>query len=225
MSKRARKAPAFQYYPDDFEQGTASFTLEQVGAYQRLLNYQWATGAVPGDDLRALSRILRSNLKTTGFIWRVISTKFVRNGDGRFKNPRLEIERKKQLEFARKQARNGRKGGRPPKNPGLFFGLSNSKPNPKPKKSSPSPSVEIKDQPPNPLRVAKGDVVEVSQKPPTRSEREFAEHLRTQRSTAHQSACPHDPPCEVSVTCIGRIVQEKRLFEAHGQRRALGEVS
>lgn len=71
--------------------------------------------------------------------------------------------------------------------------------------------------PPNPLLAEEG----ASLKPPTRQERKFAEELRSQRSRNHQPACPHNPPCEIPVICIGRIVQEKRLFEASGQQRAL----
>jgi hypothetical protein len=68
--------------------------------------------------------------------------------------------------------------------------------------------------------------VDLSTKPPTRVERAFAEVLRQRRADAGLEPCPHTPPCpSPPVTCIGRIVQEKRMFEANGQKLALEEAS
>ena len=43
------KAPAFQFYGDDFVAGTSDMTQAEVGAYILLLCRQWATGEIPAD--------------------------------------------------------------------------------------------------------------------------------------------------------------------------------
>lgn len=48
------KAPAFQFYPQDYLSSSrvAEMTLEEEGAYIRLLCYCWTTGSIPADPLR-----------------------------------------------------------------------------------------------------------------------------------------------------------------------------
>lgn len=67
--------------------------------------------------------------------------------------------------------------------------------------------------------------VEVSRKPPTRDERKWAKQFYQARRDARISACPHTPECEYSLICLGRVVQDKRWAEAHGQRMSLEEAS
>ena len=120
-------SPAFQFYPDDFIGGTVDLSTEEVGAYIRLLCYQWGRGAIPTTKI-ALDRVAGCAVSDA------VLEKFPN-----CKNKRLEKERKKQREYRAKQAINGAKGGRPRKpnpNPSLSFGLSQTEP----KKSSPSPS-------------------------------------------------------------------------------------
>lgn len=119
--------PAFQFYPDDFIGGTVDLSAEEVGAYIRLLCYQWGRGKAPVSK-EALERVAGCHVSQE------VLDKFPGG-----KNPRLEAERAKQIEYRQKQAINGSKGGRPTKpkpNPSLSFGLSQTEP----KKSSPSPS-------------------------------------------------------------------------------------
>ena len=109
------KLPYFQYYPADFEQGTAAFTLIEVGAYQRLLNYQWSHGSVPGDNLKALAQILRCPPSMAKAVWAVIQEKFPRTVTGAYRNPRLAEVRRDAEALHDKNRANGAKGGRPPK--------------------------------------------------------------------------------------------------------------
>jgi uncharacterized protein YdaU (DUF1376 family) len=46
------KAPAYQFYGSDFEQDTAHMSCEEIGAYIRLLNFQWKKGTIPADASR-----------------------------------------------------------------------------------------------------------------------------------------------------------------------------
>lgn len=231
MAKR-EKAPAYQYYPDDFEQGTATYTLAQVGAYQRLLNYQWPKGSVPGDDLEQLSRILRVTSDEAREVWRTISEKFPQK-KGLFRNARMERERRKMRAFQRKQAANGRLGGRPPKNPSLSSGLSKSKPKGKAKhkakKSSPSPSVDrSRRHPLTPSHREGGRLSRDERKLAKRELERFhadeerrwrasggGKPIRQQREeglTPHdRRRCPHDPPaCADDVACIDKLALERR---------------
>jgi uncharacterized protein YdaU (DUF1376 family) len=109
-SQGYHKAPAYQYYPDNFEQGTAAFTLAEVGAYQRLLNYQWSNGSIPGDSIKALSLILRCTPSVAKSVWNTVSAKFVRDDHGEWRNARMERERSKQLENRDRAASHGKAG-------------------------------------------------------------------------------------------------------------------
>lgn len=124
------KPPAFQFYPDDFLGGTLHFTDAEVGLYIRLLSVQWSAGSLPDDDAE-----LASYGKGGTPVHRV-REKFQKGSDGRLRNERLEVERRKQAEFRDKQAENGRKGGRPARKGLGLSGLSQTKA----KKSFPSPS-------------------------------------------------------------------------------------
>lgn len=97
------KPPAFQFYAADFLVGTAAMTAEEVGAYIRLLCYQWDTGSVPDDDL-TIQRLTGCQASAVA----KIRAKFVASADG-LKNARLEAERAKQRQYREKQAANGAK--------------------------------------------------------------------------------------------------------------------
>jgi uncharacterized protein YdaU (DUF1376 family) len=101
------KLPYFQYYPADFEQGTATFTLTEVGAYQRLLNHQWAHGSVP-DSTRTLAQILRCSPSTAKSVWKTISAKFEQGEDGLYRNARLEQSRDNSRSAWQRQVDRGR---------------------------------------------------------------------------------------------------------------------
>ena len=54
---KKREAPAFQFYVDDFLGGTYWMTNEQVGAFIRLLSYQWTKGGLP-DEVSIWAKII-----------------------------------------------------------------------------------------------------------------------------------------------------------------------
>jgi uncharacterized protein YdaU (DUF1376 family) len=100
------KAPAFQFYVQDFLLGTADFSAEEVGGYIRLLAHQWDKGGLPNDDKRLL--------KMTGMKAKslpVVKAKFTIDEDGQLRNHRLEIERNKQVQWRMKSAEAGKKSG------------------------------------------------------------------------------------------------------------------
>lgn len=91
-----RKPPAFQFYVDNFIEGTIHFTPHEIGVYVRLLCYQWSNGKIPKDK-SVLKRI------AGGEVSKAVLTKFPRG-----KNRRLEAERQKQLIWREKCSKGGK---------------------------------------------------------------------------------------------------------------------
>ena len=91
------RAPAFQFYPDDFIGGTCDLSQAEVGAYVRLLCYQWGRGEIPKDKDKR-DRVAGGPVSDD------ILAKFP---DG--KNPRLEAERQKQVEWREKCSAGGKR--------------------------------------------------------------------------------------------------------------------
>lgn len=87
--------PSFPLYPDDLVAGTIAMTAAEVGQYVRLLCYQWGNGKIPSAKT-ALFRIAGGKVSYT------VLRKFPQG-----KNPRLERERQKLLDFREKQRQCG----------------------------------------------------------------------------------------------------------------------
>ena len=96
--------PAFQLYAQDFLVGTADMTAEEVGAYIRLLCYQWVKDGLPNDPAKlAVLAGCHGNASAMPL------HKFGTCQDGMLRNPRLEQIRKANAEYREKQAENGKK--------------------------------------------------------------------------------------------------------------------
>ena len=106
-----------------------NFTDAEAGLYIRLLCVQWNTGSVPDDDLEL------QNYGKGGTSVEKVRLKFKKCSDGKLRNPRMEIERKKQKAFRKSRQENGKLGGRPRKPSANLVVLKEEA-----KKSSPSPS-------------------------------------------------------------------------------------
>lgn len=89
------KAPAFQFYAQDFLTGCTYLTNEEVGMYIKMLCKQWTDGSIP---LRRLEFLIQKK-------WEDLSEdlkgKFVLENEI-LRNKRLEIERQKQIEKSEK---------------------------------------------------------------------------------------------------------------------------
>lgn len=119
------KAPTYQMYASDFEMDTASWEVEEVGIYIRLLNSCWVNQGLP-TSLKKLARICRVDLSFFEVAWKeTLSEKFFEQ-DGKFLNEKQEEVRA----FRNKQHENGSKGGRP-RNPNK----TQIKPKPNPNES------------------------------------------------------------------------------------------
>ena len=93
-----KQSPAFQFYADDFVGGTVDLSPSDVGAYIRLLCYQWGRGAIP-TDRKAINRIAGCPVSPE------VLAKFP-NGV----NERLEKVRVEQAEYRQNRSESGKKG-------------------------------------------------------------------------------------------------------------------
>lgn len=119
ISKRTT-SPAFQFYPDAFLSSTKviAMSMTERGIYITLLCACWMDGSLPA-DMKSLARMV--GMKETQFakLWPHNIARCFYEDAGRLVNGRIEVERRKQAEFRRRQTDNGTKGGRPRK--GLGF--------------------------------------------------------------------------------------------------------
>lgn len=106
-------SPAFQFYPKDFISSTKvqRMTLTEVGAYMLLLSHCWLDGSLPA-DLTEVAKIVKMPAPRFRKLWAgALSECFVEK-NGRLINVRLDQERRKQIEYRRRQSDHGKKGGR-----------------------------------------------------------------------------------------------------------------
>lgn len=103
------KNPAFQTYASDYYVDTNSWTVDEVGIYQRLLLTEWVNGGLPNDGAR-LARIAGCGIKKFQKGWTTIKFKFILNDEGLLINKRLEDVRKGQEKYRESQVESGRIG-------------------------------------------------------------------------------------------------------------------
>ena len=100
---RAKRAPAYQWYPRDYmaDAIVQAMTLEQEGAYRRLLDHCWLEHGLPVDldELWPLAKCPSREFFETR-IWNVVGRKFYLRRN-RFQQKRLDRERAKQAKTRR----------------------------------------------------------------------------------------------------------------------------
>jgi len=115
------KSPAFQFYPGDWLGSTKVdlMTLEEQGAYLRLLCHAWSDDdcSLLNDDDK-LSRLSRLGDKWFQGSSKIIKECFTLKGD-RLVSDRLLQEREKQIEWREKSKRGGRASGEARRNKAL----------------------------------------------------------------------------------------------------------
>jgi uncharacterized protein YdaU (DUF1376 family) len=101
---RARKSPAYQWYPRDYmaDALVVAMTLEQEGAYRRLMDVCWLEHGLP-NDIDQLWRLAKapSRDRFARRIWPIVGRKF-QPRKGKLQHRRLDRERAKQAKY-RKQ--------------------------------------------------------------------------------------------------------------------------
>lgn len=101
--------PWYPRFSRDFQASTASWNLEERGAYDCLLDHQWDNGHIP-DDIRRVAAILRVGMAQAKRLWWIVEEKFPVCEDGNRRNPRQAFHRAEREEFIAEQARKGKAG-------------------------------------------------------------------------------------------------------------------
>lgn len=132
-------SPAFQFYPADFLSSSKvrRMSMTERGVYITLLSTCWLDDGLPS-DLQKLASMLHISHQQLTRMWPQVLAECFYERDGKLHNSRIDVERKKQWEYRKKQGDNGKRGGRP-KKPVGFSGLTQTKPNPNPNETQPEP--------------------------------------------------------------------------------------
>ena len=105
-------------YPDRWlsSETRVSMNLAERGAYRDLRDYASVHGSIPSEP-NVLVPILGITEDEFAAVWPRVSKEFKENKEGRLTNQDATGVRNEALKFMKKQADNGRKGGRPQRNP------------------------------------------------------------------------------------------------------------
>ncbi len=104
------KRPWFKFFVADWVLATASMTLEEQGAYMRLLALQWAEGAISWEPRRVALKLGVSLEYYQRELEPMVLAHFPLCDDSRRRNPRLERERAEADAQSDANSENGRKG-------------------------------------------------------------------------------------------------------------------
>lgn len=123
------KSPAFQYYPRDIlaDSQIALMTLEEFGAYWKLVSFRWLERSLPHDEKR-LAKLLGITPNKFKKLWPAMESFFKIEGD-QITHPELDGFRRNQEEWREKSAEGGRKSARMRSKGGLKVVQSNDEPN------------------------------------------------------------------------------------------------
>lgn len=108
------KPPAFQFYPADFlsDFNVQHMTLEEIGAYWKLVSHCWLEESLPA-DLSQLARVLGVTRKKMENMWVSVGPCFIAVDGDRLRHARLDKERELQIRRRNRLSEAGKKGGRP----------------------------------------------------------------------------------------------------------------
>lgn len=144
--------PWYRWFASDWRSSETRCSMDAAerGVYREALDLCYLEGSIPADEA-TLMRLLAVTPEEFARTWPKVSAKFAPHPDllDRLVNPRAAAEIIATEDFRQKQAKNGRSGGRPRKNPtisqpkangnpGLFSGTTQTKPKQKPPSHSSS---------------------------------------------------------------------------------------
>jgi uncharacterized protein YdaU (DUF1376 family) len=114
----------FKLYGGDYVRDTGDLTLEQHGAYLQLLLHYYGRGEPFANNLKPLYRLCRATKKSEKSSVKTVAEKFFPvSKDGLRHNCRADREIDEWKQLVERNRLNGKKGGRPPRNPdGIHLG-------------------------------------------------------------------------------------------------------
>jgi uncharacterized protein YdaU (DUF1376 family) len=154
--------PYFPMYPSDFEAKTSHLTLEEDGAYNRLLRLSWMTpGCSLPDDPAWIARRMRIDAATFERVVAPLLDEFFTRAKGRITNAKLTDIFNESNEKHSRRVEAGKLGGRPPKYQHTKEKMkSNAKampkqpePEPEPDKEDMGKPISLADKPPDKMRL------------------------------------------------------------------------
>lgn len=103
----ADKLAWFPFYCADYllDDAVDELTLEQEGAFLRLLCHQWREGSIAADEASLRKKLKRCDPRKFRSIWSRLSVHFEPISDGRLINPKLNSLRVAAMDESRKQAK------------------------------------------------------------------------------------------------------------------------
>lgn len=108
-----QQSPHFPFFASDYlgSSKVQRMSLEEEGAYIRLLAYNWEDGFIPA-DVAELSRMCKTNARKMALMWERLRDCFqpLESDPDKLVNLRLELERKKQQERKARRSVAGSKG-------------------------------------------------------------------------------------------------------------------
>lgn len=110
MTRKAKKSPAFQFYPSNFlgSPKVRAMSLAEIGLYTLALCLDWDGVGFTADELHDLAATQREGVDFNT-AWGRVSRCFEHDGE-RFYSARLKSERQKQREWRRKSSKGGKIG-------------------------------------------------------------------------------------------------------------------
>lgn len=103
----SRSKAWFPFYPADIDADTADLSLDEFGAYVKLLSFHFLQDSIPKDTKRIAS-ILRVSPQKARKLWSVLS-RFFYEKDDRFYQKRMEREIAKAIEISGKRSKAAKK--------------------------------------------------------------------------------------------------------------------
>jgi len=101
----------YRKYPGDYLRDTMHLTLEECGAYERLMDIYYSTGKPIPDDIDLIKRYFRESRQKTRKIMKVLGD-FFEEKDGLLWHKKIEFELSKSLKIHETAVANGRAGGK-----------------------------------------------------------------------------------------------------------------
>jgi uncharacterized protein YdaU (DUF1376 family) len=152
--------PYFPMYPSDFEAKTSHLTLEEDGAYNRLLRLCWMTpGCSLPDDPTWIARRMRIDMDTFARVVAPLLDEFFTRAKGRVQSPKLSRISDETNEKHTRRVEAGKKGGRPAKAlKTKEMGQSYAKA--MPKQPEPEPEPDKKEEPYGSLSLASDEAAQ-----------------------------------------------------------------
>jgi uncharacterized protein YdaU (DUF1376 family) len=91
-------------FPEHFEcaETVRRMDFEAIGFYLTLLNFAWTSDGLPPDFVQTSGRLLKEDPRKFRRLWKKIEANFPMAADGRFRNPRQEVERTRAFSRSKK---------------------------------------------------------------------------------------------------------------------------